>query len=64
MSDQKRKDEEAYRKQENDPDHSRDQPSEGQYGGLRSLGPGGGAPLEEALDTDDIEPDADEIDRK
>jgi hypothetical protein len=33
-----------------------DEESKGQYGSLTGLGPGGGSDLEEALDTDDINP--------
>ena len=32
-------------------------PSEGEYGGLKGLGPGGGRDLKDAADTDDIDPD-------
>ena len=34
-----------------------EQPSKGQYGGLKSLGPGGGRDIEDATHTEDIDPD-------
>jgi len=33
-----------------------DKASEGQYGGLKGLGPGGGRDIVDATDTDDIDP--------
>lgn len=45
------------------PEDESDDNSKGQYGGLTGLGPGGGEPLEEALETEDIEPDTDETGR-
>lgn len=64
MADPTRRDETPHRKPDQKPDQKPDDDAKGQYGGLTSLGPGGGRPLEEALETEDIDPDADETDRK
>lgn len=59
MSGGKRKSEDPAGKQD-----KTDEASEGQYGGLTGLGPGGGSDIEEVLNTDDIDPDEDETGRK
>ena len=51
MSDEKRKADPARR-----PKRKPDDEPKGQYGGLRSLGPGGGRDIEDATKTEDIDP--------
>jgi hypothetical protein len=52
--DKKRKSTDAEKKSRREP---AEQPSKGQYGGLKSLGPGGGRDIEDATHTEDIDPD-------
>jgi hypothetical protein len=52
MADRKRRSDEPAPERPERPDEG----SNGQYG-LKGLGPGGGRDIEEALETDDIDPD-------
>jgi len=44
--------------------HRPAEPEKGQYGGLKGLGPGGGPDIDEAAETEDIDPESREKQRR